>query len=116
MSLTYGRDAVLRSLLPPPLPEGRAELLEPCREQRPETLGSLSMAGPTEQPRCLMGGLARESSLQTLVLSVLLGTEGAEVMALLPSRLGAPGGHGLCPFLTASSILPTKAWHSVGPQ
>ena len=43
-------------------------------------------------------------------------TEGAEVMALLSSRLGAPGAHDLCPFLTVPSILPTKAWHRVGPQ
>ena len=106
MSLKYGRDAVLRTLLPPPLPEGRAELLEPCREQRPETLGSLSMAGPTEQPRCLMGGLARESSLQTLVLSVLL----FKFRNL--SFLGVPGGmeavqENLCPRHPGS--LPSSA-------
>ena len=73
LSLKYGGDTVLRSLPPPPLPEGRAELLEPCREQRLETLGSLSKSGPSEQSWCLMGGLTRESSLLPLVL---LGPDG----------------------------------------
>lgn len=68
LSLQDGRDAVLRSLPPPPLPEGRAELLEPRREQRLETLGSLSKSGPSEHSWRLMGGLARESSLRPLVL------------------------------------------------
>ena len=69
-----GHDAVLRSLLQPPLPEGRAELLlETCRERGREREATDTLRAPSERPALrnslgfLMGGLASAGSLLSLV-------------------------------------------------
>lgn len=107
-----GQDAVLRSFLQPPLPEGRAELLETCRERGREREATETLGTPSESPALwnslgfLMGGLASAGSL--LSSWVLLDRWGAEFKNLLPARLGAPRGRDLCLFLIVSQSHPRK--------